>query len=232
MKNLQSFKAFSINEGTYDDTMKVYGKQIIDICAKVNDIQKFIFNASEEEVMPVYNELEKQIEKGNLAWAESLGRRMDSPRECGFEDLMRDLISLSNQGEEIGAQVNYGEDFVNDIHRLIKTAPMMEGSNSLLKDATKAVELLNKKDKGAEEAVEEFVNNFSQAKGSACEVWMDYETMKKLTKAFAKNDSVFKCKAFDGNGKEEKAKMVAKGWKVFASDQNIQQSDFIFIKNK
>src|SRR6185369_15666175 len=52
----------------------------------------------------------------NVAWAEDLIQWIDSGRECSVRTLVDDLIKLSNRGEEINAQVNYGEDIIDHIY--------------------------------------------------------------------------------------------------------------------
>ena len=45
--------------------------------------------------------------------------------------------------------------------------------------------------------VDEFISEFAQAMGSACDVWMDEDNQKKLAKMVASGKYKFKCDCYD-----------------------------------
>lgn len=116
MKTIKSFQDFKLNEGTYDDMLMRYSPRLIELCKKITKLQKFIQAADEPTAGAFYEALEALMERSNLAWKDSLSRLIDSDRECNITTLADDLLRLANRGEEIHAQVNYGEDFINELY--------------------------------------------------------------------------------------------------------------------
>ena len=118
-KDLSPLGLSMTNEGHYDETMNRYAAQLGIMVIKIKELQEFIQKADEFTGEKFYKFLEKTMENrmySNVAWAEGLIGWIDSGRECSIRTLVDDLIKLSNRGEEIHAQVQYGEDLINHIY--------------------------------------------------------------------------------------------------------------------
>lgn len=109
-------------------------------------------------------------------------------------------------------------------------------TNSLLDSAMKAASALKSKSKDAADLVDDFINDFAQSKGSACEMWMKDKAKKELTKFFADDTHDFKCVTVDTERKDAYDKKVdamkKQGWKIYDEEHNMEQTDIIFYRFK
>lgn len=81
--------------------------------------------------------------------------------------------------------------------------------------------------------VEEFIVAFGQAYGSAAEIWMIPSRQKELMKLIASGKKVISYSTSKYNSDKYEtlvAKYKAKGWKLFADEDNYDSFEAIFVK--
>lgn len=86
----------------------------------------------------------------------------------------------------------------------------------------------------SEKDYDDFLEAFCRKTGSMAEVWMSEDDMKKLAKHCVTDSYDFKAEGFgaDEDYDKETQKMIKKGWKIFAEEENMGQYDIVYFRLK
>ena len=85
---------------------------------------------------------------------------------------------------------------------------------------------------------DDFLNEFAQVYGSACETWMSVRDRKALRQKYASGKYDFKCVSADESnaaGRVERRRhdaLLKHGWKLLAYEQNFNLYDAVLFKAK
>lgn len=82
---------------------------------------------------------------------------------------------------------------------------------------------------------DDFLTEFAQAYGSACEIWMDSASRDALRRKYASGRYEFKAISDDGYVNDQRAhrrhqQLTLSGWKLLDYDQNVGRYDAVYYK--
>lgn len=105
-----------------------------------------------------------------------------------------------------------------------------------------AKEIVSEKDQAKrEELIEEFKELFAQKHGSAMDIWMGDDEAKDLAKLYASDKYIWKVFTVEGSSDKEDNedivdkktdKLKSQGWKIWATEENDDTTEFICQKKK